>query len=842
MSTTTGRPCLFRNAHNVPLKCFIQQDARPDIAAQLRTILEVSLRSFFRSAPYLTLDDFPKTNGAIVTAAPDDALIVLVDPPTSGGQHLIGEFGGNSSRAVLDFSWIKKCIEKGRCLGPGEGWGGHRLPVTNVNDFFSIGPSVPPVSLQRRSSDSPLSPPLPSPPYQRDREFERFSFAKVALSVPPRPILMQPGHTRYPMPSPPERHLYASPISHLDRGAGGPPGSSSAPTPIAPRGGVPMEWPLQRAPTAAPPVTASSEDEPVAPDASQIVMHHNGMGAKFTDADSLFIREYFRWSLKHHPGRTNRQILDCLNAKMPHHSVVSTAQYIRRHPDWFPTYIKKDHPSGPKKKAAARATESDSSGDMDMSVPSEPYDPTNVGEDGCPLPPKVLVPSGPGFRFTEDDAKWVIAFFNWYLSKHPDATRALILRELTAKASYRTLPSWSYFFHKNQEQWRPFIQGLRDMTEGELTEGEQGLNPRVQKTTKRKLSTVDNPDINVHVVSDTEGPPRWKPSPSSPQSTRTSSSNQIPTMKREDYEWDEGDYFVDGTLPVPCLGPYGGAPRSVKRPSTSPPPRDYHRRDSTASSSTSSSIARLRTHFDADGIMREQGHQRAIAATTSSSSTFYYNGPPEKQRRSDFGTRRISKPFTSEEKLLFIEFLADHPWVWTHASPNPEWLQGHEGTTAQATWQKFEKIQPHRSDACWREYHKRNAQEFDDAAKRLRIARETGETDLTAQVVLAQSPKNHSKDASPTNQQEAKNAVEVPEREFEAEDHGSAAGDYEEEDKEDKEDSNLAQEGEKLHIPPASSYSSHLAQAKEDDHDGEEMIITDDGDNGSNAATITSSR
>ncbi|KAG8856940.1 hypothetical protein FRB96_006203 [Tulasnella sp. 330] len=763
-SSSATQSSLFRNAHNVPLKCFIQRDIGPDIALHLEHTLE--------------------THGGLVTRTLDDALVILVDPPTPGGQLLTAEFGSNTSRAILDFGWVDKCMEMRRCVGPGDNWGGHRLPYTNVHDFFSTGPPAPsehpPMQQQqpypsRHSSFSPRTLTV----FQHDRDMERDAYTKAAVSAPPRPIAFQPGsRAQYSMsgesnPRPAQsRHLGDG---HIQSGGGG--SSSSITESVQARGGAPILWSHHQSSSTsigAPHHTASPDAEPTAPDASQIIMHHNGMGAKFTDADSLFIRAYFRWSLKHHPDRTNRQILDCLHAKMPHHSVVSTAQYIRRHPDWFPSYIRKEHSAGQRKRLLTSTTGSGSSSpDMRMPAPTEPYDPTLTGDDGCPLPPRALVPSGPGFRFTPDDTQWVIAFFNWYVAKHPDATRAQILRELTARAPHRTLPSWQYFFQKNQEKWRPLIKGLRDISEDHsdwMIEG-GGPIPSTSTGPTPKLSVMERPDVDFHVTgSDNDSMGDWDSS--HPQATRTRMglSKSVPLMPREDYEWDERDSFLTGRLPVPDLSK---APGPVRHSSPIALAHHKYRGTSMPSLSTSSSARPVKTHFVGEGMTKHWEHhsQQQESAT---SSTHYFNAPiPVKPRRSDYGTRRMAKPFTSQEKLTFIDFLAGHPSVWTHASVDAEWLKDSEGVSALAIWQKFAKIQPQRSDACWREYHKRNALELDTAAKRLRIGREAGEPNSAAQgaIVLGRH-------------QQKEITIEMLEEDFEVEDHKSVAAsdDYEDED------------------------------------------------------------
>ena len=60
-----------------------------------------------------------------------------------------------------------------------------------------------------------------------------------------------------------------------------------------------------------------------------------------------------------------------------------------------------------------------------------------------------------------------------------------------------------------------------------------------------------------------------------------------------------------------------------------------------------------------------------------------------KRRRTEGGRRR-STAFSEQERQIFIDFLSQHPWVWTTVPVPQAWLQG--STTASAVWQKFEKI------------------------------------------------------------------------------------------------------------------------------------------------------
>lgn len=268
-----------------------------------------------------------KTHGALVSRSLDGALVILVDPPTPEGQRLIAELGGNTNFAVLDIGWVNKCLEMRRCVGPADNWGGHRLPYTDVNDFFSSGSSTPSTQPPRQHQH-PHPPRAPSlhphalPVFQHDHDMERELYTRAAVAAPPRPIAFQPGiRARYPIPSEPTRR--ASLDSHLADGhfdSGGPgPSSSSVARSAQARGAAQIRRPHQQPSSThvgAPHAATSPEVEPMAPSTSQIVMHNNGMGARFTDAEALFMRAYFRWSVKHHSVRTNRQVVNCLHAKV----------------------------------------------------------------------------------------------------------------------------------------------------------------------------------------------------------------------------------------------------------------------------------------------------------------------------------------------------------------------------------------------------------------------------------------------------------------------------------------------------------------------------------------------
>ncbi|KAG9032324.1 hypothetical protein FRB95_001577 [Tulasnella sp. JGI-2019a] len=517
MSTSTTNSSLFRNAHNVPLKCFIQPDTTADRAQpRLRDVLQA--------------------HGAVVSDHISEALVVLVDPPTPGGQKIIRELGGNSNRAVLDFSWVKRCVENERWLGPKENWGGHRPPITNVNEFFSIGPADRQSSPPRQPTWNPVPPRMLPYPFQHDRDIERYHQNQAPSSIPAKSVT-QSGH-------------------------------------------------------------------------------------------------------------------------FPSHSVhVESAR---------------------------------------------------VGQDGCPMP---LRGSAPNTRFTVDDGRYLIAFFNWYLLKNPEATSAQVLGELASRATYRSLRSWTYFFHQNEEKWRHLIKGLRDTLDSDWVGIETSSKLYTPEMEHNGLAGCDLDDVDGRAIEDAgEG----RSGPERPRSAPAESSICIPRIKNRQHSQDEKQNALVMSQ-ISVLAPYKPSPQYEQ-------PR--HLRASTYATLTPPS--------------RSRPPPREV---TVSSSRFFRSRVPGQPRQTEFGMRGTWKPFTSQEKFTLVEFLADNPWVWVQEIAKVEWLRGAR-TNALATWQKFENAQPHRSYVCWREYHKQNAEVLEAAAKRIRMARDTGDLSVSAQSALTRVSKH----------------------------------------------------------------------------------------------------
>ncbi|KAG8911029.1 hypothetical protein FRC00_007160 [Tulasnella sp. 408] len=180
-------------------------------------------------------------------------------------------------------------------------------------------------------------------------------------------------------------------------------------------------------------------------------LHHNGMGAKFTDYDTEYIRNYFLWSVKYYPNRTRDQVLEKIHEKMPYHSVVAVTQFMRRHPESFTEFRKSDPvanlPVGPKAEKMAPGKGRDYQPDV-------LYDPGNANDEEPPKPPTNLITFAKGYRFTSADDQFIIAYFNWHAKRYPGATKGMVLRDLSLWAPYRSLPSWTTYLRKHIHEWR----------------------------------------------------------------------------------------------------------------------------------------------------------------------------------------------------------------------------------------------------------------------------------------------------------------------------------------------------------------------------------------------------
>ncbi|KAG8886123.1 hypothetical protein FRB98_001417 [Tulasnella sp. 332] len=460
-----------------------------------------------------------QTHGGVVCHDLDEALVILVDPPTPRGQRIIRELGACVNRAILDLGWVRRCVENGRWLGPRENWGGHRLPVTNVNEFFAIGPATHTQPSGRATlRDGPLSE-ASSLSFQ---ELQR-SFTQAALAVPPKPIMHQPGHpSRYRLP-------------------------------------------MQRV-----------------------------------------------------KGVETRHLA-------PLQSMASSSKPI--------------------------------------------------------------------VTFTADDKQHLISFFNWYLAKNPRASHAHVLRELANKAPHRTLRSWTCFFQQNESKWRPLIRQLQHTHQADRVVGEKEPSERTSNTISGQ------PTPRPH---DTDAP-RWDhPQPHSAPSELSASKFR---MKQEDFDLEEGSH-VD-ILRGHVLAPIQPSPLQQELHN-----QCYRQTDRLPS------FQELKEH------------------SPTSPSTSYTRTQARKPGATDFASGKTWGPFTWEEKLAIIHFLAETPWLWLHVIPKSTWVRSR--TDVLTSWWHFEKMHPHRPFALWREFHKRNAEEFEAAALRMRTARDAGEPGICARAALAE--------------------------------------------------------------------------------------------------------
>jgi len=62
-------------------------------------------------------------NGAELLSDASNSQIMLVDPVSRQGRQFIRDWGKDNNKAVLDFAWVKKCLEAGRPLLVEDRWG-----------------------------------------------------------------------------------------------------------------------------------------------------------------------------------------------------------------------------------------------------------------------------------------------------------------------------------------------------------------------------------------------------------------------------------------------------------------------------------------------------------------------------------------------------------------------------------------------------------------------------------------------------------------------------------------------------------------------------------------------
>jgi hypothetical protein len=62
--------------------------------------------------------------GANIVHFPSSAQIILIDSTVDSGRQYVRDWSGDPDKMVLEYTWVRKCIDAGRALLADDGWGG----------------------------------------------------------------------------------------------------------------------------------------------------------------------------------------------------------------------------------------------------------------------------------------------------------------------------------------------------------------------------------------------------------------------------------------------------------------------------------------------------------------------------------------------------------------------------------------------------------------------------------------------------------------------------------------------------------------------------------------------
>ncbi|KAG8937245.1 hypothetical protein FRC03_010099 [Tulasnella sp. 419] len=496
---------LFRNANGASLSCFVQADAPAEKLASTKKLLVES--------------------GAEVVEVVHHALVILVDPATPGSKPLLSAFADDPKRAIVDFNWVHDCLHRQKCLGPQDSWGGHKLPVTDVNTFFGYTPpttNAPAHPTQLPSHYSSASP-LPSSshtlandvernqtnvPHGSHRQSEYQDYAQSSINQSPlykqsnsQPAAVLSSQVRAPSPT------------FLLRPIGTP---AQAPSSSM----VPSDEQAGDLPTSTSPNSIDEPTPPPVPDSNSF----SAVGVRYRDNDNRFIIDYCRWYASRYPGDSINNALAKIGEKMHWHTVDSIKAHMRRQTVIFGDLGALFKQRGPRRSSYNVV------GNQNLRVeqgPVKALDPLLAAayqdEDGPPPPPtKIVKHPSKGNAFTPEDDIFLAKFFNWYISKRPDATRYAVFRAMNQQAPHHPLVSWQAHFVKNMAQFRasiPSLEYLYPLSAEESGETVVNVESNSEPLRSRKRTVVtETPSVDDDELDDEAYEPH--PDAHSPSSTK----------------------------------------------------------------------------------------------------------------------------------------------------------------------------------------------------------------------------------------------------------------------------------------------------------------------------------
>ena len=127
---------LFVNKDNTPLKIFVEASIRnrPKIVRSLK-VCAMPIQTIY-CYTFVFFRDF-QSNGAEICIDPAQASIIIVDPTTEEARTFVTNWGSEHDTVVLDYAWVRKCIDSGRPLLASDAWGGcNNLEGMREEDFY----------------------------------------------------------------------------------------------------------------------------------------------------------------------------------------------------------------------------------------------------------------------------------------------------------------------------------------------------------------------------------------------------------------------------------------------------------------------------------------------------------------------------------------------------------------------------------------------------------------------------------------------------------------------------------------------------------------------------------
>ncbi|KAJ3507859.1 hypothetical protein NLJ89_g6068 [Agrocybe chaxingu] len=159
-----------------------------------------------------------KNHGGVISADPRDAQIILVDSQTAEGRQLIRDWGADTNKTILEYTWVRKSVEAGKPLLGDEQWGDclthdDGQPIGSAADAEDEGEVVNPLPTPR---DTPDEPPRHTEPSSSMSTLQNGS---TSMMPPPNPVPstnQRPAATTATPPPPTQIPVGASSVNGIN--------------------------------------------------------------------------------------------------------------------------------------------------------------------------------------------------------------------------------------------------------------------------------------------------------------------------------------------------------------------------------------------------------------------------------------------------------------------------------------------------------------------------------------------------------------------------------------------------------------------------------------------------